>query len=379
MQRRSFVASTAVFAAGLARLASAQAAEVGVSDSEILLGSSAVLSGPLGSQIKVVHNGAALAFDSVNEQGGIGGRKIKLVALDDELKPEKALENYTKLLNDHRVFAFFGCVGSGTTSAAAKLLQQSGAPSVGGYGVGDSARERVAGSAYFVRASNAREAQALVEHLSTIGVGRIAIAHLDNPGGLEAVKLIEAAMATHKQAPTAVVAVKGDGSTSAAAGKLLADSQPQAVLMYLAGTVTGEVIKAMYAAGSKPMFYGMSVVSGEVTAKVVPLQAGGLAISQVTPYPWGEVELVTRDYRRLAERAQVPVGYGSFEGYLNGLVMIEALKRTGRDLTRARLHATLRALKLRLAGMDIDFSTGATTGSRFIEMVRVTPEGRFVR
>ena len=379
MQRRSFIASTAVLAGGLARLSAVQAAEAGVSDSEIVLGSSAVLSGPLGSQIKVVHNGAALAFDSVNEQGGVGGRKIKMVALDDELKADKAVENYGKLLNDHRVFAFFGCVGSGTTAAAAKLLQQSGAPSVGGYGVGDSARERVAGSAYFVRASNAREAQALVEHLSTIGVNKIAIAHLDNPGGVEAVKLIEAAMATNKQAPALVVSVKGDGSTSAAAGKMLADSQSQAVLMYLAGTVAGEVIKATYAAGSKPMFYGMSIVPGEVTAKVVQLQASGLAISQVMPYPWGEVESVTRDYRRLAERAQVPVGYGSFEGYLNALVMIEALKRTGRDLTRARLHATLRALKLRLAGMDIDFSTGGTTGSRFIEMVRVTPEGRFVR
>jgi ABC-type branched-subunit amino acid transport system substrate-binding protein len=379
MQRRSFVASSAAFAAGLVPLSSARAAENGVSDGEIVLGSSAVLSGPLGSQIKVVHNGAGLAFDAVNEQGGIGGRKIKLVALDDELKPEKAVENYTKLLNDHRVFAFFGCVGSGTTAAAAKLLQQSGAPSVGGYGVGDTARERVAGSAYFVRASNAREAQALVEHLTTVGVNKIAIAHLDNPGGAEAVKLIGAAMATHKLTPAAAVSVKGDSSNAAEAGKTLADSQPQAVLMYLAGTVAGEVIKATYAAGSKPMFYGMSVVSGEVTAKVVPLQAGGLAISQVTPYPWGEVEVVTRDYRRLAERAQVPVGYGSFEGYLNGLVMIEALKRTGRDLTRARLHAALRAFKLRLAGMDIDFTSGNGTGSRFIEMVRVTPEGRFVR
>jgi ABC-type branched-subunit amino acid transport system substrate-binding protein len=378
MQRRSFVASTAVFATGLAHLSSAHA-EAGVSDSEILLGSSAVLSGPLGSQIKVVHNGAGLAFDAINEQGGVGGRKIKLVSLDDELKPEKAVENYGKLLNDHRVFAFFGCVGSGTTAAAAKLLQQSGAPSVGGYGVGDTARERVAGSAYFVRASNAREAQALVEHLTTVGVNKMAIAHLDNPGGAEAVKLIEAAMATHKLAPTAVVSVKGDGSTSAAAGKALADSQPQAVLMYLAGTVAGEVIKATYGAGSKPMFYGMSVVPGEITAKVVHLQAGGLAISQVTPYPWGEVETVTRDYRRLAERAQVPVGYGSFEGYLNALVMIEALKRTGRDLTRARLHAALRAFRLRLAGMDIDFTAGSSTGSKFIEMVRVTPEGRFVR
>jgi branched-chain amino acid transport system substrate-binding protein len=58
-------------------------------------------------------------------------------------------------------------------------------------------------------------------------------------------------MATHKLAPTAAVSVKGDGSTSAAAGKALADSQPQAVLMYLAGTVAGEVIKATYGAGSK--------------------------------------------------------------------------------------------------------------------------------
>jgi ABC-type branched-subunit amino acid transport system substrate-binding protein len=173
--------------------------------------------------------------------------------------------------------------------------------------------------------------------------------------------------------------VKADGSNAAEAGKTLADSQSQAVLMYLAGTVAGEVIKATYGSGSKPMFYGMSIVPGEVTAKVVQLQASGLAISQVMPYPWGEVESVTRDYRRLAERAQVPVGYGSFEGYLNALVMIEALKRTGRDLTRARLHATLRAFRLRLAGMDIDFSTGANAGSRFIEMVRVTPEGRFVR
>ena len=211
MQRRSFVASTAAFAAGLVQMSSTQATESGVSDTEIVLGSSAVLSGPLGSQIKVVHNGAALAFDAINEQGGVGGRKIKLVALDDELKPEKAVENYGKLLNDHRVFAFFGCVGSGTTAAAAKLLQQSGAPSVGGYGVGDGARERVAGSAYFVRASNAREAQALVEHLVTIGVNKIAIAHLDNPGGAEAVKLIGAAMATHKLTPTATVSTSPQG------------------------------------------------------------------------------------------------------------------------------------------------------------------------
>ena len=60
-------------------------------------------------------------------------------------------------------------------------------------------------------------------------------------------------------------------------------------------------------------------------------------------------------------------------------MLIEALKRTGRDLTRPKLHATLKALKLRLAGIDIDFTGGQPTGSRFVELVQVTRDGKYVR
>ena len=173
--------------------------------------------------------------------------------------------------------------------------------------------------------------------------------------------------------------MKGDASNAAAAAKTLADAQPQAVIMYLGGPLGGEVMKATWANSSNPMFYGMSIVPGELTAKVIGARARGLAISQVVPYPWGEVDPVTREYRRLAEQAKVSIGYYSFEGYLNALVMLEALRRTGRDLTRARLHATLHALKFRLAGMDIDFTRGGLTGSNFVELVQVTETGRFVR
>jgi branched-chain amino acid transport system substrate-binding protein len=129
MHRRNFLAASAAAVAGLGPLSSAAfAAESGVSDTEIVLGHTGILSGPLGAPIKVVMAGAGLAFDAVNAQGGLSGRKIKLVSLDDELKPEKAVANYEKLLSEHRAFAFFGCVGSGTTAAAAKVLNQSGAP-----------------------------------------------------------------------------------------------------------------------------------------------------------------------------------------------------------------------------------------------------------
>ena len=376
MQRRQVLIAGS---AGALLAGPAARAETGVTEKEVLLGHTGVLTGPLGTSIVTLLSGADLAFGEANAQGGVAGRKLRLISLDDELKPEKAVANYEKLLTEHKVFCFFACVGSGTTAAAAKVLAQSGAPLVAGYAVADSARDKVKGSAYFIRATSGREAQALVQHLTTVKVTRIAVAHLDNPGGQEALKLVESALAVEQLKPHASVAIKGDGSNAAEAAKLLADATPQAVVMYLNGALAGQLMKASFDMRSHPMFYGMSIVAGDVTAKVIGDKARGLAISQVTPYPWTDIDPVTREYRRLCELAKVPVGYYSFEGYLGALVMLEALKRCGRDLTRPRLHDTLRSLKLRLAGMDLDFSAGNHNGSRFVELVQVAQGGRLIR
>lgn len=374
MQRRDFIgAAAALLATGTSR------AETGVTDTEIALGQTGILSGPLGATIKSMIGGAQLAFNDLNGKGGVAGRAIRLTSLDDELKPDKAVANVERLLSEQKVFAFFGCVGSGTTAATAPLLAKSGAPSVGGYAVADSARDKAKGSAYFVRASTGREAEALVQHLTTLGVTKIAMAHLDNPGGQEAKALVEAALGSRQLKLHAGAAMKGDASNAADVAKALAGNPPQAIIMYLSGVLPGELMKAVWALGTSPMFYGMSIVAGEVAAKVLGDKARGLAIAQVVPYPWGEVDPTVRDYRRLAEAANVPLGYYSFEGYLSAQVMIEALRRCGRDLTRPKMHAALRGLKTRLAGMEIDFTGGHETGSRYIDLVQVTHEGRFVR
>ena len=376
MQRRNFIAAGAALAAVGA--APSAHAENGVAAGEIVFGHTGVLSGPLGVPVKAMLSGAELAFAESRAAGGVHGRSIKLVSLDDELKPDKAVANYEKLLADG-VFAFFGCVGSGTTAAGAPVLARSGAPLIGAYAVADSAREKAKGAAYIVRASTGREAQVLVQHLTTIGVTRIAVAHLDNPGGQEALALVEQALVAHQLKPHAAAAMKTDASNAADAAKKLAATQPQAVVMYLGGALAGELMKATWAVDSNPMFYGMSIVPGELTAKVAGARTRGLAICQVVPYPWGEIDPTVREYRRAAEAAKLPVSYYTWEGYLNALVLLEALRRTGRELTRPKLHATLRALKVRLAGMDIDFTGGGPTGSRFVELVQLTQGGGFVR
>ena len=186
-------------------------------------------------------------------------------------------------------------------------------------------------------------------------------------------------MASVQSKPVAAGAVKGDGTNAAQIGRELAAAQPQAVIMYLSGRQPADLIPAMRAAGSSPMFYGMSIVSGEVVAKVLGDQARGLAIAQVVPYPWSSVEPDTQTYQHTLQQAKAEPSYYSFEGWLNAQVMIEGLRRTGRELTRARLLTAMRALKMRLANMDLDFTGSGIAASRFVELVQVRFDGKYVR
>ncbi|MFN7724061.1 MAG: ABC transporter substrate-binding protein [Rubrivivax sp.] len=377
MKRRQILATGGLVATlGAARLAHA---EPGVNDNEVLLGQSAVLSGPLGVSVKRLNAGAQAVIDEVNAAGGVNGRRIRWLQLDDELAPPKAVANYKRLLETEQVFSLFCCVGSGTTAAAAPVLTATDAVSLGGYAVADSAREKLGKAGFFVRATTRSEAEVLVRQLGTIGVTRTAFVHLDNPGGQEALRLVEAELAAAQLKPVATAAVKADGSNVAQAVATLAAASPQALLIYLGGRLPADVIAGLAAAGQFPSCYGMSIVSGEIAAQVLGDKARGLAIAQLVPFPWNKASPDLQTYRNLMDKAKVDVSYYSLEGWINARVLVEALKRCGRDLRRERFAAVLRGLNLRVAGMEVDFGNHKLAGSRFVELVQVRADGSFAR
>ena len=148
-------------------------------------------------------------------------------------------------------------------------------------------------------------------------------------------------------------------------GRKLAEAKPQAVIMYLSGKQPADLMPAMRAADSNPMFYGMSIVSGEVVAKALGEQSRGLAIAQVMPYPWSQSDTDIGAYQKAVAAAKLEPNYYSLEGWINAQVTIEALKRTGRELTRGRLLATRCArLKMRIAGFDLDFTSRESSPHR---------------
>jgi ABC-type branched-subunit amino acid transport system substrate-binding protein len=379
MRRRQLAA-----AAGLALpfISTRSLADEGtVGERELVLGNSAILSGPLGAAVKDFLAGARLHFDAVSAQGGVNGRAIRLVSLDDELKPPHAVANCKALLAEHRAFAFFGHVGSGTIAASTAVFRESGAPLIGNFAVSDSVRSTAAGAAYFVRATYGNEAEKLVEHLATIGIRRIAVATLANPGGEEVLALVRQAVRDHRLGDDVVAAasMRSDGTNVVEMGRALAAADPQAIIIFVSGPPVAKLMQTVWDAGSVPSFYGMSVVDGVLTAKLLGARLKGLATSQVVTWPWSVTDAAALDYRRLCQAAGAPVGYTGFDGYLNARVAVEGLRRAGRDLRRSRLHAVMQQMSLRLGGLDIDYTGGRHTGSRFVDLVLVTQGGRYLR
>ena len=108
-------------AAALLSVATLATAETGVTDGAVVIGQSVPLTGPaqeLGIEMQL---GAKLYFDHINSQGGVNGRKIKLLTLDDGYEPDRATANTKQLIEKDDVFALFGYVGTPTSLAALKV------------------------------------------------------------------------------------------------------------------------------------------------------------------------------------------------------------------------------------------------------------------
>jgi len=373
MKRRQWLGrALACAGAGSTRMSSAAP-----SDSDLLIGQTAAFSGPLGAPVKMIFAGTALAIAETNARGGIGGRQVRLLSLDDQLKAEIAAANCHRLITEDHVLALFGTVGGHTVQAALPMLQQSDLPLIAPYAIPDAVREKARGTAYCVRASFARELEVLVQQLATIGITRIGLAHVSVAAEMPAT--LTTVLAAHALQPVTVVSIAMNGANLGDAARALAKARPQAVILALDTQPAAALMKAIWADGDVPFFYGTSLIAGEQLWQALDGHTRGLVVAQVMPYPWNSVDPDVHAFQVLCKRAGIEPSYHNMEGYVAGRALIEGLRRAGSEPTRASLHKAMRSLSLRVAGMDISFAGGSPTGSRFVELVQVSEQGRFVR
>src|SRR6185436_1270997 len=183
----------AALGALLPALACAQGAP-GVSPDKILIGQAAVFSGPAAQLGIQMRNGIKAYFDAVNEKGGVHGRKLELVTEDDQYEPKVAPGASKKLIEEHKVFALLGYVGTPTGTEHIKVTAPAKVPLVGMFTGAEALRVPFNRYIFHVRASYYDETEKIVEQVLSTGGKKIAVFYQNDGYGQAGLKGVEIAM-----------------------------------------------------------------------------------------------------------------------------------------------------------------------------------------
>ena len=360
---------------------SAAAAEPGVGSNQVLLGSSLALTGVLGESGSAHVAGVQAALKTVNANGGIAGREIKLQVLDDAYLPARTADNVKRLLGGEQpVFALMSSMGTANTAAALPLVEQAGVPLVGPVTGAVSLRQPGLRQVFHVRASYRDETTRLMQQLTSWGLRSIAIVYLDNPFGKEVLQDAQATITASGASVAGAFALAVDGSNGEALARQVLDARPAALFLATTGTANTRFLQPLRQLSSALPVAGLSVsvTSSELPKLGKALQ--GLALTQVLPDANSARTVMVRSFQaamRAAGHEQV-IGGSSLEGWINAQVMLEGLRRAGPDLRRDKLRAALAGLRrLDLGDFSLGYGTqGPFVASQYIDLAVMGANGK---
>ena len=366
----------------LAALASvcmpAHAGDGGVTPTEIRLGASAVLSGPLGAQTREYGVGSRLYFDAVNASGGVHGRKISYVTLDDGFDVKRAVENTRKLIDEQGVFMIYNNTGTAQTSAILPVLQESKTIVFGPVTGASAFRDKYSPYVFHVRAGYAAEARRIISQLKQTGIARIAVFYQDDGLGKTLLSELRNASAAENIPLMAEIKLDPKQPDFSAAAAATQAAQPQAVILATAGTTLTSYVSAVLKTSARPGFYGFSVASQDVIRRELKEQARGIVLAQIMPSLRNTSTPVVAEYLKLLrERSSEAVPSASqFEGFVHAKLLVMGLQRAGRNLTtESFINAMESAGDIGFGRFIARYTPRSHIGSTYVELAIMDNRG----
>ncbi len=345
---------------------------------QVLIGQTVGVTGAVAATVKESMLGANLYLDSVNAKGGIFGDKIQVITLDDKFDTKLTLANAKTLIEERKVLALFMTRGTPHTQGILSLLGQHGVPLVGPSTGAMVFHQPVQPYVFNVRATYQREAEKAITHLATIGITRIALVHVDDTFGSDALVGAQQGMTVNKLTP--VVLAKFDRSKPdfSAIAPQVVKAEAQAVMVIGSGTAVVQGIKQIKAAGSGAQFITLSNNASEGFVKLLGEQGRGVIVTQVFPQSFNYT--LVKDATQLAKTKGLEVlSPAMLEGYASAKVLVEALRRSGAKPTREKLLASLENFKYDIGGLEVSYDKSNHTGLDFADLSIITASGKFRR
>ena len=358
----------------------AQAQSQGVSDSAIVLGQSGPFTGPSAQLGLQFHIGAQLYLEQVNAQGGVHGRRIEIKRLDDGYEPERCVANTKQFIADG-VFALFGYVGTPTSLAALPVATAAKLPLFAPFTGAQALREPFNRYVIHVRASYFEETAAIVRQITSVGIKRVAVFYQNDAYGAAGLEGVQRALKTLDLEPAVVGTVERNSTDVTQALKDILAVKPEAVVQVGAYKACATFIRLARQQGYSGNFYNVSFVGTQALLDELGSVAKGVSVSQVMPFPYSPATPVSGEYlAALKDKRGLSPNYSGMEGFVAAKVLVEALKRAGRGVTREGFIDAIDGMKnVNLGGFPVDFGPQKHTGSRFVELTLLTEDGRVRR
>ena len=367
------LARTAMVAA-LALAGVAAQAQDGVTKTSIVLGQSVALTGPGSALAMPFHQGAKLYFDRLNAAGGVNGRKIELVTLDDRGNAQQTAANTKKLL-DQGILSLFGYYGSPQVTAAYPMIKDGDVLMFAPMSAADEFRGAMYGNVYSIRPGYSEEAAAITRHAETLGAKRLAILHGNDSESLAALDSAQRTM-TSLGANVVATSVMTSGSVANSVDKALA-AKPESVLVIGDSNSAANAVRDVRAKGFRGPIYGFSNTGESLLAEELGPIGAGVVVVRVVPKSDTPKVAVVREMLADAEAAKLgkPNVY-MLEGYIAARVYSEALRRIQRDPNRARLKKAIEGLDdVNVGGFRVHF-TEDRVASRVVELSLIDSQGK---
>lgn len=325
-------------------------------------------------------NAGTLAyFRQINSLGGVHGRQLRLTTVDDGYVVQRTQQVTREWIERDAAFAFVSSIGTANAEAVLPLINAARVPLVAPLSGAVSLREPFSPHVFHVRSSYAQEVEKMVEHVLTVGINRVAVFYDDDAFGQDVRRAVEEALARRQLKPVAAGKVERGSADITQAVKAVAAARPQVVICGSFGKSLVAFIQAMKQTPAQPQYYALSFFTAGASIKQLGHDARGIGVTQVMPKPGAaNLPLIREFHAAMAAHApQARLSYISLEGFVTAKVLVEALQRSGRQLTREKFVAALEGFRnVDLGGVFLSYTSTDHSGLKRVEITVVDSVGQ---
>ena len=318
----------------------------GVSESEILVGSCSALEGPSHFLGVETVTGAKAYFNLINDEGGVSGRKLKLISADDSYDPAKTQACFDHLMSE-KVFALGFFVGTPTAVKYVPMAESAKIPLVGLFTGAQTLYVPLRHWIVNVRASYFDETREQIDGLwKTLSYKKIGVIYPEDAFGTAVLEGVKAALKQQSTEPVAIASYQRQTAQVGGAIDTVRGANPEAVVVVGPANTVAPILKQAHAKGWKPLFLTVSFVGTDELISEAGADAEGVVITQVVPPYYMTEQKSVALYRRSLGKyfpSEQP-NFVSLEGFVDAMVLVEGLKRAGKDLTREGLIRAIESI-----------------------------------